>query len=224
LNDRVADLRPADPSAMRRDYRERPPLTEETLAATWLEQFRRWFDDVVAAPEIVEPNAMVVASAAPTGEPSARTVLLKGVDERGFTFYTNYTSRKATELAANPAVSLVFPWHPVGRQVIVCGRAERVDRAETEAYFATRPRESQLGAWASPQSQVVTRAQLEAAFAEAAARYPEAGQPVPAPPHWGGLLVRPESVEFWQGRPGRLHDRLRHRAAEGTWIVERLAP
>jgi pyridoxamine 5'-phosphate oxidase len=206
---------------MRRDYRERPPLTEETLAATWLEQFERWFADAVAAPEIVEPNAMVVATATAAGTPSARTVLLKGVDERGFVFFTNYRSRKATEIDANPAVSLVFPWHPMGRQVLVGGAAERVERAETEAYFASRPRESQLSAWASPQSQVVARPELEAAFAEAAARF--AAQ-VPAPPHWGGLLVRPVTVEFWQGRPGRLHDRLRFRHSERTWVVERLAP
>jgi pyridoxamine 5'-phosphate oxidase len=221
LNDRVPDAESPDPAAMRRDYRERPPLTEEVLAGSWLSQFHRWFADAVAAPEIVEPNAMIVASAAPTGIPSARTVLLKGVDERGFLFFTNYHSRKGSEIAANPAVSLVFPWHPLGRQVIVDGTAERVDRAETEAYFATRPRESQLGAWASPQSQVVTRAELEAALAEVSDRF---GDAVPAPPHWGGLLVRPQTVEFWQGRTGRLHDRLRYRWSDGGWVVERLAP
>jgi pyridoxamine 5'-phosphate oxidase len=205
---------------MRRDYQQRPPLTEETLEATWLEQFQRWFSDAVAAPEIVEPNAMVVASATPAGTPSARTVLLKGVDDRGFLFFTNYRSRKATEIAVNPAVSLVFPWHPIGRQVIVCGAAERLDRAETETYFATRPRESQLGAWASPQSRVVSRQELEAALADATARF---DAQVPAPPHWGGMVVRPVSVEFWQGRTGRLHDRLQFRL-DGTWVVERLAP
>jgi pyridoxamine 5'-phosphate oxidase len=223
---------------MRRDYRARPgsvPLTEEGLAATWLAQFQAWFADAVAAPEIVEPNAMVVATVGPTGAPSARTVLLKSVDERGFVFFTNYHSRKASELAANPAVSLVFGWHPMGRQVIVTGTATRVERAETEAYFASRPRESQLGAWASPQSQVVTRAQLDDAVARLEQQYPE-GTPVPAPPHWGGLLVRPTTVEFWQGRQGRLHDRLRFRRAGeperasysrldgASWLVERLAP
>jgi pyridoxamine-phosphate oxidase len=221
----MADAQLPDPARMRRDYPGWPgdPLTEETLGATWLEQFRHWFAEAVAAPEIVEPNAMVLATADPSGAPSGRTVLLKGVDERGFVFYTNYESRKATEIAMNPAVSLVFPWHPISRQVIVVGTAERVSRAETEAYFATRPRASQLGAWASPQSRVVTRAELEAALAEVAARFPEP-EPVPAPPHWGGLLVRPRSVEFWQGRPGRLHDRLRFRDAGEAWIVERLAP
>jgi pyridoxamine 5'-phosphate oxidase len=221
----MVDAQPPDPARMRREYPGWPgePLTEETLAATWLEQFRHWFAEAVAAPEIVEPNAMVVATADRSGVPSARTVLLKAVDERGFVFYTNYESRKATEIGMNPAVSLVFPWHPIGRQVIVGGTAERVDRAETEAYFATRPRSSQLGAWASPQSRVVTRAELEAALADVAARFPEP-EPVPAPPHWGGLLVRPRTVEFWQGRPGRLHDRLRFRDTGQEWIVERLAP
>jgi pyridoxamine 5'-phosphate oxidase len=235
LNDRVPDPDLPDPAAMRRDYRERPPLTEEGLAETWLAQFQHWFADAVAAPEIVEPNAMIVASVGATGVPSARTVLLKGVDERGLLFFTNYHSRKGSEIAANPAVSLVFPWHPMGRQVIVGGMAEPVDRAETEAYFATRPRDSRLGAWASPQSQVVSRAELDAALTEVSARF---GDDIPAPPHWGGLVVQPLTVEFWQGRTGRLHDRLRFRrrqraepeqhelsrSADGGWVVERLAP
>jgi len=216
----------SDPAGMRREYQGRAgvaPLTEESLADTWLEQFRRWFAAAVAAEAIIEPNAMVVATSTPAGRPSARTVLLKGVDERGFVFFTNYGSRKGSEIAANPFASLVLPWHPIGRQVIVCGAVEQVERAETESYFATRPRESQLGAWASAQSSVVTREQLDAAVDAVAARYPD-GMPVPAPPGWGGLLVRPETVEFWQGRPGRLHDRLRYRNDGGTWLVERLAP
>jgi pyridoxamine 5'-phosphate oxidase len=226
LNERMAEVHPPDPAGMRRDYRggrAGEPLTEATLSASWLEQFQRWFAEATAAPEIVEPNAMVVATATPAGAPSARTVLLKGVDERGFVFYTNYNSRKAHEIGTNPAVSLVFPWHPIGRQVIVEGVAERVTRAETEAYFARRPRASQLGAWASPQSQVITRAELEAALTEVVARFPEP-DPVPAPPHWGGLLVRPHRVEFWQGGTGRLHDRLRYRRTGQAWVVERLAP
>jgi pyridoxamine 5'-phosphate oxidase len=211
---------------MRRDYQARPtvaPLTEDRLADSWLAQFRIWFADAVAADEIVEPNAMVVATVGPNGAPSARTVLLKATDERGFVFFTNYGSRKASELAANPAVSLVFVWHPMGRQVVVTGTATRVERSETEAYFATRPRESQLGAWASSQSQVVNRTQLDDAYADFERRYPS-GTAVPAPPHWGGLLVRPETVEFWQGRSGRLHDRLRFRRQGASWVVERLAP
>ncbi len=217
---------PPDPSGMRRDYVVRVPgvgFLEEDLAATWLAQFQGWFADAVAAPEVVEPNAMVVGTASASGQPSARTVLLKAVDERGFVFYTNYDSRKATEAATNPYASLVFPWHPIGRQVVVCGAVERVDRAETEAYFATRPRMSQLGAWASPQSRVVSRADLAAAMAEAEGRFP-ADVPVPAPANWGGLRVRPQTVEFWHGQSGRLHDRLRYRRANGEWVTERLSP
>ena len=221
----VSDEHP-DPAGMRREYFVRIPgvgFHEEDLAPTWLAEFLQWFAEAIAAPEVVEPNAMVVGTASASGQPSARTVLLKAVDERGFVFYTNYDSRKATEAAENPYASLVFPWHPIGRQVVVCGGVERVDRAETEAYFATRPRPSQLGAWASPQSQVVSRADLSAAMAEAEARFP-VDEPVPAPPHWGGLRVRPETVEFWYGQSGRLHDRLRYRLADGDWVKERLGP
>ncbi|MDT5025537.1 MAG: pyridoxamine 5-phosphate oxidase, partial [Micromonosporaceae bacterium] len=147
---------------MRREY-ARVGLHEADLEATWLDQFERWLRDTVAA-GLPEPNAMIVATADPAGRPSARTVLLKGLDERGFVFFTNLTSRKATEATTNPYASLVFPWHPIGRQVVVCGRIEQVERGQTEAYFATRPRDSQLGAWASPQSQVVAnREALDAA-------------------------------------------------------------
>ncbi len=223
LDDLVSDV-PPDPAGMRREYFVRVPgvgFLEEDLASTWLAQFQRWFADAVAAPEVAEPNAMVVGTANASGQPSARTVLLKAVDDRGFVFYTNYDSRKATEAAANPYASLVFPWHPIGRQVVVSGEVERVDRAETEAYFATRPRASQLGAWASPQSRVVTRAELAAAMAEAEARFPAE---VPAPRTWGGLRVRPTTVEFWHGQSGRLHDRLRFRRTNGEWVTERLGP
>jgi pyridoxamine 5'-phosphate oxidase len=214
---------PRSLAAMRRDYTERGALLETDLAADWPAQFAAWFADA-AAFGLPEPNAMIVATASADGRPSARTVLLKGYDVRGFVFYTNYTSRKGAEAAENPAASLVFPWFPMQRQVIVAGAVERVSRAETEAYFATRPRGSQLGAWASPQSQVVPdRAAVEAGLAAATERF-GADRPVPPPPHWGGLRVLPETVEFWQGRSNRLHDRLRYRRTGSDWVVERLAP
>jgi pyridoxamine 5'-phosphate oxidase len=197
-------------------------LLESDLAADPLAQFGGWLADAVAA-GLPEPNAMVLATATRDGQPSTRTVLLKDLDEHGLVFYTNYTSRKGTEISANPAVSLLLPWHAIGRQVVVSGRATRVERAQTEAYFATRPRSSQLGAWASPQSQTVAdRETLEQTYAEHRERFAE--QAVPAPAHWGGVRVAPDAVEFWQGREGRLHDRLRYRRGEAGWLIERLAP
>ncbi|MCO8273399.1 pyridoxamine 5'-phosphate oxidase [Actinoplanes sp. TRM 88003] len=208
---------------MRRDYTERGALLETDLAADWRTQFEAWFTDA-AGFGLAEPNAMIVSTATPEGRPSARTVLLKEYDERGFVFFTNYHSRKGGELAANPYASLVFPWFPMQRQVLVTGAVERVSRAETEAYFPLRPRGSQLGAWASPQSSVVPdRAAVDDAYAAAEQRF--AGEPVPPPEHWGGFRVVPETVEFWQGRSSRLHDRLRFRRTEKElWVVERLAP
>ena len=209
-----------DVAAMRQEYAD-TPLRESSLAPDWPTQFGAWLADAVAA-GLPEPNAMVLATADPTGRPSARTVLLKGYGPSGFVFFTNYTSRKATELDGNPHASVVFLWLPLHRQVVVCGRVTRTDRATTEDYFATRSRDSQLGAWASPQSQVVAgRATLDDALAAAATRFPDG---VPAPPHWGGYELAPETVEFWQGRTGRLHDRLRYRWADGSWVVERLGP
>lgn len=211
-----------EPAEMRRDYTERGALLENDLAAGWTTQFAAWFAEAVAY-GLPEPNAMIVATADAAGRPSARTVLLKGYDERGLVFYTNYTSRKGAEAQANPYASLVFPWFPMQRQVLVAGSVERVSRAETEAYFATRPRGSQLGAWASPQSQVVPdRAAVDAGLAAAAERFGDG--PIPPPPHWGGLRVVPATVEFWQGRSSRLHDRLRYRATDTGWVIERLAP
>ncbi|WP_446214447.1 pyridoxamine 5'-phosphate oxidase [Micromonospora sp. IBSANI012] len=209
---------------MRNEYAADLGLSEADLAADWYTQFDRWFADAVAA-GLPEPNAMVVGTADAAGRPSGRTVLLKGYDPEGFVFYTNYTSRKGGEATANPHASLVFPWFPMQRQVVIAGSVERVDRAETEAYFASRPRGSQLGAWASAQSRVIPdRAALDEAYEAVVARFADVAQ-IPAPPHWGGFRVRPESVEFWQGRVSRLHDRLRFRRADGgDWVVERLAP
>ena len=214
------------PAAMRLDY-ARGAFLEDDLAPDWPAQFGRWFADAVAA-GLTEPNAMIVATAAVADDgsarPSARTVLLKGYDQRGFVFFTNYESRKGAEALANPYASLVFPWFAMQRQVVVVGSVRPVDRAETEAYFAGRPRGSRLGAWASPQSQVVPdRAALDARYAEVAERFRD-DDVVPAPPHWGGLRVVPETVEFWQGRSNRLHDRLRFRRTTAGWVVERLAP
>jgi pyridoxamine 5'-phosphate oxidase len=221
-------LQPPSPAGMRRDYAQHEALLETDLAADWTAQFAVWFADA-AAFGLPEPNAMVVATADRDGRPSARTVLLKEYDARGFVFYTNYESRKGIELSATAYASLVFPWFPMQRQVLVGGPVERVTRAETEAYFASRPRGSQLGAWASPQSRVLPdRAAVEAGMTAAVERFGDG--PVPAPPHWGGFRLTPETVEFWQGRSSRLHDRLRYRrtgqqsAGERGWIVERLAP
>lgn len=214
-----------DPAGMREAY-DRGGLDEADLAADPVTQFRSWFA-AARAYGLPEPNAMVLATASSAGRPSARTVLLKGVDERGFAFYTSYSSRKASELDANPVASLVFPWFAMQRQVVVCGAAERVERAESEAYWNSRPYESRLGAWASPQSRVVeSREWLERRWTEARGRFPEQAQ-VPLPETWGGYRVVPDTVEFWHGRVGRLHDRLRYRRGEGPtgrWVVERLGP
>ena len=199
------------------------PLLEGDLARDPVTQFRTWFraaeDAAVSLPETV-----ILATATADGAPSARAVLLKGVDERGFAFFTNRESRKGRELAENPRAALVFIWPALGRQVRVEGRVAALDVAEAEAYFRTRPRGSRIGAWASPQSSVLpSREELERRVAEADAAHP--GEEVPLPPFWGGYRVEPESVEFWQHRESRLHDRLRYRRGEGGgWIVERLAP
>jgi pyridoxamine 5'-phosphate oxidase len=209
---------------MRRHYRAQG-LAESELPAAPFEQFAHWFKQAATEGGVFEPNAMVVSTADAQGRPSSRTVLLKHFDERGFVFFTNYESRKGHDLAVNPHVSLLFPWYPMARQVIVTGVAHRTGRDETAAYFRTRPHGSQLGAWASAQSSVLPdRLALDRAYEELAARYPD-GEQVPVPPHWGGFRVVPSTVEFWQGRENRLHDRLRYVAvAEGAWRVERLSP
>jgi pyridoxamine 5'-phosphate oxidase len=209
----------SDLPSLRREY-ARAGLSETDLAPTWYAQFGRWFAD---AGVLREPNAMVLGTATPGGVPSARTVLLKGVDPTGFVFFTNHGSRKGTELAANPQASLVFPWIDLERQVVIAGTVEPVGDAATEAYFRTRPRGAQVGAWASRQSQLLAgREELEARAAALEAQF--AGEQVPVPPYWGGLRVVPISVEFWQGRPSRLHDRLRYRLSDTGWVVERLSP
>ncbi len=197
-------------------------MDEADLAADPIVQFGRWFKEAEAA-ELIEPSAMTLATAAADGRPSARMVLLKGFDQRGFVFYTNYGSRKAGELGADAAAALVFWWPPLERQVRVEGRVERVSREESEAYFRTRPLGSRLGAWASAQSEVIPgRAVLEERLERLSARYADGD--VPLPPFWGGYRVRPDTIEFWQHQPNRLHDRLRYRRDGGAWVIERLSP
>jgi pyridoxamine 5'-phosphate oxidase len=200
-------------------------LLESAVPAEPYALFRRWLDEAFAARdrgELAEPTAMVVATCV-DGRPRARTVLLKELTTDGFTFFTNYTSAKGAELSADPAVALHFGWHAIQRQIRVEGTAEKVTRAESETYFATRPRGSQLGAWASAQSSTVgSLADLQDAYAAAERRF--AGQDVPCPEHWGGYLVRPLEVEFWQGQPSRMHDRLVYRLSGAAWTITRLAP
>jgi pyridoxamine 5'-phosphate oxidase len=213
-----------DPRAMNAPsgFHDDVPLRREELLDDPIDQFRRWLGDAEAA-GIPLPNAMAVATADAEGRPSVRHVLLRGVDERGFTFFTNYDSRKGRQLAENPHAGLVFLWKLLDRQVNATGTAERVDPAESDAYFATRPREARLGAWASAQSSVLeSREELERRVAEADERF--AGVDVPRPPNWGGFLVRLDTVEFWQGRRSRLHDRFRYAREDGRWRVDRLSP
>ncbi|MEW2414342.1 pyridoxamine 5'-phosphate oxidase [Streptomyces sp. NPDC046866] len=211
-----------DPATMRKQYRSEI-VFEDSLDEDPMKQFALWFQQA-ADSHLFEPNAMVVSTATPEGRPSSRTVLLKQFDGRGFVFFTNYASRKGREIAANPQVALLFPWHPIARQVIVTGTASRIGRDETAAYFRSRPHGSQLGAWASEQSSVVaSRGELDRRYAELAQRYPE-GEQVPVPPEWGGIRVVPHEVEFWQGHENRLHDRLHYVLDGEKWRIERLCP
>jgi pyridoxamine 5'-phosphate oxidase len=208
-------------AALRREY-SHGTLDVGDLAPTWHEQLRRWVD-VAAAEGLVEPNAAVLSTASAEGVPSARTVLVKGIDERGLVAFTNLTSRKGREAAANPHGSFVFPWYPLERQVVVVGDLQPVARDEAAAYFAGRPRGAQIGAWASRQSSVIaSRQELEQRWADLERRFD--GDEVPLPDFWGGLRLVPRTVEFWQGRRDRLHDRLRYRRDDDDWVVERLSP
>jgi pyridoxamine 5'-phosphate oxidase len=211
---------------LRIDYR-RATLDERDVALDPIRQFGRWFDEAVKA-EVLESNAMTLATIGAEGRPSARIVLLKDFDERGFVFFTNYASRKGRDLAANAAAALVFFWVELERQVRIEGIVTKVDDAESVAYFASRPRLARIGAWASPQSEPIDgRAALEANFAAMEAQYRDAGDDVPRPPHWGGYRLEPDVLEFWQGRSSRLHDRIRYRrGAENPeiWTIDRLAP
>jgi pyridoxamine 5'-phosphate oxidase len=210
-----------DLARLRNEY-QAAGLARRELPEAPVELWRRW----LAAAEnagVAEINAMIVSTVDPDGTPSSRTVLCKAADDDGFVFFTNYLSRKGVALTSEPRVSLLFPWHQLSRQVIVNGVAAPVSRAESEAYFATRPRGSQISAWASEQSTVVaSRDLLEQRVNELEVTYD--GLDVPCPPCWGGYLVRPSTIEFWQGRDDRLHDRLRYRASDGGWVVERLSP
>jgi len=222
--DRPADparISQADLAAMRSEYAD-AGLSEQDVPPEPIALWREWLDAAQAA-AIAEVNAMVLSTVGAGGAPSSRMVLCKYADTDGFVFYTNYDSRKAEEIEANPQVSLLFPWHPLGRQVRVEGLASRVDEAESAAYFATRPRGAQIGAWASRQSSVLgSRAELDRLVASVEERFGDGD--LPLPPHWGGFRVRPAAVEFWQGRTNPLNDRLRYVRDGAGWRVERLSP
>ncbi|GAB2956846.1 pyridoxamine 5'-phosphate oxidase [Amycolatopsis acidiphila] len=198
-------------------------LEESDLAGTWTEQLQGWLNQAIGA-GVPEPNAMVLATADAEGRPSSRTVLCKGLDDRGVVFYTNYTSAKSHDLTVTRYASVTFPWYSLHRQVTVRGEVEKVDVKETAEYWASRPRGSQLGAWASPQSQVVrSRRELDNALASIERRFADV-EKVPFPPHWGGWRIKPDTVEFWQGQQNRLHDRLRYVHTHDGWQIVRVAP
>jgi pyridoxamine 5'-phosphate oxidase len=206
---------------LRRDY-AKARLEESSVAGNPIVEFGRWFEEALKA-QVQEPNAMTLATASADGAPSARIVLLKGFDDRGFVFFTDYRSRKAGELTENSRAALVFYWPELERQIRITGSTVRTEREESEAYFRSRPRGSRIGAWVSHQSQVIgNRRELEERIQEVERRYPE--DDIPLPPYWGGFRLQPESLEFWQGRTSRLHDRIRYLRAGGSWRIERLSP
>lgn len=206
---------------MRREY-DSGALPEQAMDKDPMTMFTRWLEEAIAA-EIDEPNAMTIATATPDGSPSARVVLLKEMRGDGFIFFTNYLSRKGRELRDNPQAALLFDWHPMARQVRIEGRVEQLSPGESDAYYNSRPENARIGAWSSPQSRVVRdRAELDALQREVEQRF--AQEPLPRPVHWGGYLVRPTMIEFWQGRPDRMHDRLVYYKTEEGWSLHRLAP
>lgn len=211
-----------NPADIRRDY-SAGALERADLDPNPLKQFQKWFDHAVSKLASGDVNAMVLATADKAGKPSSRTVLLKGADERGFIFFTNYDSRKGRELAENPNAALTFYWPDLERQICVAGTVSKVPVAESEAYFKSRPRDSRLAAWASNQSDAITdRTALQKKWDEMAAKFPG---DIPLPPNWGGYVLKPERIEFWQGRPGRMHDRLCYiRQPDNSWKLDRLSP
>ncbi len=210
-----------DPVGSLRQEYGRSELTEKSVSTDPVEQFRRWFEEARAA-DIAEPNAMALSTVGPDGRPSSRMVLLKGFDRGGFTFFTNYESRKAVDLAVTPQASLLFWWQPLERQIRIEGVVERVDGQRADEYFRSRPRNSQISAWVSPQSRpLASREDLETRRTEFEERFP--GE-IPRPEHWGGFRLIPDCFEFWQGRSGRLHDRIRFTGGAARWRIDRLAP
>ena len=209
-------------SDMRENY-DRATLDEEHVDVDAIQQFNVWFQEA-RDEEVVEPNAMIMSTINKEGHPTSRTLLLKGVEENGFVFFTNYNSDKGQEIANNPNICLLFLWKKVQRQVRISGVAQKISKEESEAYFHSRPKGSQIGAWASPQSQVIAdKSVLETRTSKLIEKYKDVDE-LPLPDFWGGYIMKPQSMEFWQGRPNRLHDRLRYTLVDGNWKIERLAP